>query len=314
MSKNQIVIVNDRNNLKALLDSEKFKSMATQVSSKYMTIEKMTKIAILAATRQPKILKCTIESTLDSIIKAAELGLDFAGQSGQGYLIPYGSKYLPKGNYECKFMPGYQGFIELAYRTDKVAFIDAEVVYTEDYYDYALGSKPFIEHKPCLTGERGEPLFAYCVVIRKDSDIPKIELMSKEQIDSVHASSRSGEEGPWVTFPDEMWRKSVIRRAWKYMPKTAELAQAAELDNQNYTFEEAADAADAEIGNTMGSKNVDSKEVNEEKPEVKTWRCTNPKCLITMTEEPQNKQGKLQCPKCLKLTMQVVGDEDFLED
>ena len=312
----QIAVVKDRNNLKMMLASEKFTSMAKQVASQYMSIEKMTKIAILAATRQPKLLRCTVESVLDSIIKAGELGLDFGGQSGQGYLIPYGSKYLPKGTYECKFLPGYQGFIEIAYRTEKVAFLDAEVVYSEDYYDYALGSKPFIEHKPCLTGDRGEPLFAYCVVIRKDSDFPKIEIMSRQQIEAVQASSRSGDEGPWATFPDEMWRKTVVRRAWKYMPKTTEINQAAELDNQDYSFEDAADVADAEIDNTMGSKQVDAKEVTNEpeNPVAKTWRCTNDKCKVTVNEEPKEKNGKLQCPKCLRLTMVPVGDEDFMED
>ena len=62
----------------------------------------------------------------------------------------------------------------------------------------------------------------------------------------------------------------------------------------------------------MGTKKVENKEVTEDK--TQSWRCSNSKCQITVSEEPQKKQGKLQCPKCLKLTMQLVGDEDFMED
>jgi hypothetical protein len=61
--------------------------------------------------------------------------------------------------------------------------------------------------------------------------------MSKEQIlairDRSSAKTKDGNiVGPWKTDEAEMWRKTVVRRASKYMPLSTEAQRAVAVDNQ----------------------------------------------------------------------------------
>ncbi|KAF0248056.1 MAG: recombination protein RecT, partial [bacterium] len=97
--------------------------------------------------------RCTPESILMAAYNAATLGLP-VNSLGLAYLVPYGN--------EAKFQIGYQGQLHLMYQTEFVGSVDAEVVYEKDYFEFTLGSKPTIEHKPCK-GERGKITHAYAI-------------------------------------------------------------------------------------------------------------------------------------------------------
>lgn len=226
----QSSLVLSKDNLKSLLDTPEFKENLALVASKYLTPERIVKISLLAVSRQPKLFNCTKVSVIRSIIKAAELGLDFAGQTGQGYLVPFGT--------ECQFIPGYQGFIEIAYRSKQITYIDAQLVHDNDDFDYGLGSNPFVKHKPCLgtDAERGRVLCGYAVARLIGSDIPKIEIMTYDDIIAIKKRSKAKDKGPWVTDESEMMRKTVVRRIFKYIPKTPEITQALEVDNAQFDF------------------------------------------------------------------------------
>ncbi len=325
-----IVLVKDSQSIAELGATSSFIQQARNVASKYLTPEKLIKIGALAAYRSPDLYKCTIASFANALITAGELGLDCAGITGQGYLIAYGNKNLPKGVKECKFMPGYQGFIELAYRTKQTDFIDSQLVFANDKYKCQLGSNPKIEHEPKLDGDRGPMLFGYGIVILTSSTRPKIEFMTEADLQLIKSRSRSGDSGPWRTDFNEMCRKTLIRRIWKYIPKTPEIHAALEADNADFdSFDVASERASEEINEKMGSepvdlpktkKKVESKEVATPETQESTfvWTCTNPKCKHTMTEQPLAKNGKMQCPECLKLTMEGTAQEEqgegFLKD
>lgn len=319
-----ITLVKDVTSIRALCTNSNYMSQLANVASKYLTPEKMLKIASLAAYRQPELYKCTMESFCNAIIEAGEYGLDFGGISGEGYMIAYGNKNLPRGVKECKFMPGYQGFIKLAYRTGQIEFIDSQLVYEQDSCDYQLGSDPSISHRPKLQGERGDMIFGYGLVILKDSARPKIEFMTAAELMLIKARSRSGDSGPWKTDLSEMCRKTLIRRIWKYIPKTPIMTAAIETDNQDFdSFDVAADKASADVNETMGSEPVDSppskgssrKKVESTTTNAKTkgYHCTN--CNVMIGNKPgKEKDGKLQCPECLKWTVVAADPENFLED
>ncbi len=239
---NAISLVQNKDNLKALLDTENFRESMRAVATKYMTADRVVKVALLAASRQPKLFLCTAQSFLQAVIKGAELGLEFGGTTQQGFLVPYKNGYLSKQArrdvYECQFIPGYRGFIELGYRSGNVSFLDVQLVYEKDKFDYGfdygLGKSPFVQHKPQLSGDRGALVCGYSVIILKDSALPKIDFMTAEELEKVHQSSKSKDDGPWVTWPDQMQKKSVIRRSIKWIRTTPELAAAEELDNADF--------------------------------------------------------------------------------
>jgi recombination protein RecT len=59
---------------------------------KHITPERLFKTLLVAANRNPDILKCTQASVLETINRAAELGLDLSGTLGEAYPVPFNNK------------------------------------------------------------------------------------------------------------------------------------------------------------------------------------------------------------------------------
>ena len=265
-----VATIGNKTELEVLLAKPELTKGLDDIACQYLSTDNIKVSAKLAVSRQPKLLQCTKKSFIEAIVKAKELGLDFTGLTGQGYLIPYGNT--------CQFIPGYQGLIELAYRSGQVAFIDTQLVYEKDKCEYQLGSKPSVTHIPYMGADgRGKILFGYAIVILKDSpDTPKVEIMSHSDIMKIKARSKAKNSGPWVTDEPEMMRKTVLRRAYKYIPKTQILNQAIVADNDLYDI----NGSQREQGSLSGvdtlkdrladnkAKPVVSKEVT--KPKTKT--------------------------------------------
>jgi recombinational DNA repair protein RecT len=63
--------------------------------------------------------------------------------------------------------------------------------------------------------------------------------MTRSEIEEIRGRSPSwtssrGPSGPWKTDPMEMWRKTVLKRAAEYAPKSAEVRDAIEIDNGEF--------------------------------------------------------------------------------
>jgi hypothetical protein len=74
----------------------------------------------------------------------------------------------------------------------------------------------------------------YCVWNLKSQSEPQFEVMDREQVYKVRGRSPSGKsgKGPWASDEPEMWRKTVVRRASKYMPITCDdFQRAVAVDN-----------------------------------------------------------------------------------
>jgi recombination protein RecT len=193
------------------------------VAPRHLTPDRITRIAMTSIQHTPKLLDCTPESLLGSVLTCTQLGLEPDGVSGRAYLIPYKDK--------CTLIVGYKGLMELARRSGEVQALEARVVHENDEFDYAYGDNPFIKHKPSLFTEPGKMIAAYAVATMKGG-LRQLEVMSKKDIDGIRARSKAKKDGPWVTDYDEMAKKTVIRRLCKYLPSSAELSQAIALDEQ----------------------------------------------------------------------------------
>ena len=99
-----------RDDIERLLSTDYFKQSLADIAPKHITKERIVKLALIAASRQPKLYECTSESFLLSVMKSAELGLDCIGTLGQGYLVPYYNGKIKR--HECQFIPGYQGLVK----------------------------------------------------------------------------------------------------------------------------------------------------------------------------------------------------------
>ncbi|MDL5055920.1 recombinase RecT [Geitlerinema calcuttense] len=237
MPNQAIAKVTDKGTLEGILNGEAFQKTLETVLPKHLTPERVVKMALVAASRQPRLWECTKESILQSIMKSAELGLDCSGTLGRAYLVPYYNSKISA--YECQFIPGYQGLIELARRSGNIARIESRVVYERDTFNVEYGLDQKLSHTPCMTGDRGAMTCVYAVAELTDGS-RQIEVMTMEEVDAIRSRSKAKDNGPWKTDYPEMARKTVIRRIAKYLPLSTELEKAFEADDQLFNGHSAA--------------------------------------------------------------------------
>src|SRR5205807_4464832 len=88
-------------------------------------VERLIRHYNTAIRLNPKLQACTAESLLGALLLSAQVGLE-PGPLGHVYLVPYGS--------ECTWILGYTGILELARRSERVAGLEATLVWDCDAY------------------------------------------------------------------------------------------------------------------------------------------------------------------------------------
>ena len=194
----------------------------------HVTPERLLRIALSEVRRNPRLAQCNAASLLGAIFTCAQLGLEPGGALGHCYLIPYGS--------ECQFQIGYKGMIDLARRSGQILSLSARAVYENDHFEFCYGLHEDLIHRPAA-GARGELTHAYAVANLKDGGV-QFEVMDRVELEDVRDGSQGYQtarkynksDTPWISSFDEMCRKTVIRRLFKYLPVSVEVAKAANLD------------------------------------------------------------------------------------
>lgn len=202
---------------------------------KSMSYEKFQGIVISAVADNMSLLDCDRGSLIKACLTAAELGLSLNKAMAEAdILASYGGKDKPK---VAQFRPRYKGLMRLATQSGDVLKIESRLVYENDLFEVDEGIESRITHKHGLAN-RGEMIGAYCVWKLKNGEM-QFEIMSKEQIEEIRNRSEGWKafaagkikSTPWSTDPAEMWRKTVVRRATKYMPLSTEAQRAVAIDN-----------------------------------------------------------------------------------
>lgn len=214
--------------LKAILNSENMKLQIAACLPKHMTAERMARVVTTAMLRTPKLADCDQASFFKAILDLSAWGLEPDGR--RAHLIPFRNNKL--GIMECQLILDYKGLVELARRSGEVATIHADVICKNDDFSYAFGSDQHLRHRPNLE-DRGPILGSYAHVRLKDGT-EQFEVLSKSEIDGIRGRSRSKDNGPWVTDYNEMAKKSSFRRLSKWLPISAEMADAFERDNEDF--------------------------------------------------------------------------------
>lgn len=195
---------------------------------KHVTPERLLRIALSEVRRNPCLAQCNAASLLGAIFTCAQLGLEPGGALGHCYLIPYRD--------ECQFQIGYKGMIDLARRSGQIQSLSARAVYENDHFEFAYGLHEDLIHRPAV-GDKGELTHAYAVANLKDGGV-QFEVMDRVELEEVRDGSKGYQtarkynksDTPWISSFDEMCRKTVIRRLFKYLPVSVEVTKAANLD------------------------------------------------------------------------------------
>lgn len=214
---------------------------------KHLNADRMSRIALTAFRRTPKLGECDPRSVFAAVVQAAQLGLE-PDTLGRSYLIPYkvnkkvGNKW--ESHYECQFVPGWKGLVDLMNRSGQgSAWTGA--VFDGDEFDYQLGDNPFVHHKP---GEKGGDVLThtYAVGRPKGSDYPIVEVWPIAKIWKHRDRYNKVGERHYSYENEEMYaRKVPLLQVLKYMPCSAELATAIAMNDDAEVGSQKIDLQDA---------------------------------------------------------------------
>src|SRR6267378_3602920 len=204
--------------------------LALSEMKRWVTPEKLIRVALTAIQGDNKLMKCSPVSVVGSVIQLAQVGLVPDGFLGQAYLVPFWSS--ADKCFEAVPIIGYRGYGELAVRSGKATSVDAHVIYAGDQFDYEYGGNPFLKHKPMMDPKkRGDPIGAYAIVYMV-SGPHRFEVMPLDAILKIQMDSKGGdsEDSPWKKWWEEMARKTPLRKLAKWVPLSPEFQMAAGID------------------------------------------------------------------------------------
>lgn len=274
-----------------LLDQKK--GELQKMLPKTLSIDRLLKVAQIAATTTPALAKCDVPSLVGAIGQCAQMGLEPNTVLGHAYLVPFNTKRKDgQGNERwvnsVQVIIGYKGLIDLARRSGQIVSIAAHEVCKEDSFELVYGLDEKLNHTPAM-GDRGPVIGFYAVAKLKDGG-HCFEFMSLHQVQEIMKASQGFQKAveaarkyqkdvshPWAQHFVEMGRKTVIRRLAKYLPLSIEFQTATALDEAatagrdqrldtidgDFMFvpDSASDGVDDETGEIRGRMSEDA-EVN----------------------------------------------------
>ena len=201
--------------------SDQFKKQLALAVPKHLNADRMARIAATEVRKNKALLNTEPTSFLGSVMQAAQLGLEPGSALGQAYLVPYGN--------QCQLIIGYKGMIDLARRSGQVLSLNAYAVREGDDFSFQLGLKPDIHHVPSLEADRiNKPItYVYAVATLKGGGY-QFEVMSRAEVEAVKAKAKS--KNIWTNYFEEMAKKTVIRRLFKYLPVSIEALEITNAD------------------------------------------------------------------------------------
>ncbi len=197
------------------------KEQFNAANSYHMNFGQECGFAVMAIQNNPFLLNCSPDSIRSSIITVALTGISLNPALKYAYLVPRNSKEGMK----CVLDTSYIGMIKILTDAGAVKSVDAEVVYENDHFVWSKGSSPKLDHKPDITQDRGKPIGAYAIAYFRDGGF-QFDVMARVDIEKVRATSESWKNensrqySPWETWTGEMWKKTVLKRLFKLLPKT----------------------------------------------------------------------------------------------
>lgn len=199
--------------------------------------KKFTRVAITAIQNTPDLQTIARQSPAarnsiyNACSKAAADGLMPDGREGAivAFNRNVGTKDAPRWEKHAQWMPMVEGLRKMVRNSGEISNISVQVVRENDNFDYQLGDREFIDHKPAKKN-RGSIIGAYSIATLKDGEKSR-EYMDIDEIEAIRGRSKSKDSGPWKTDYSEMCRKTVFRRHYKSLPKSTDLDKVIEHDD-----------------------------------------------------------------------------------
>lgn len=240
---------------------------------KGMEAARLVRDALTALRQNPKLAECSPQSVLGGLMTCSQLGLR-PGVLGHAWLLPFWDSRSKR--HHAQLVIGYQGIVDLAHRSGRIASLIARTVYERDTFDVDYGLSDNLIHKPLMAGDRGEPV-AYYAIAKFNGGGHAFHVMSQADMERhrdrfAMARDKSGRVlGPWKDHFEAMAHKTVMLQLAKWFPKSTELSVGIEAD-QGVRVDLSPDADAAEVTHHYDDGEVVDGEVVDEPPaEGEPW-------------------------------------------
>lgn len=209
---------------------------------KHINQDRFERNLITAIQQHPKLLQCPPHTVFAEVAKAATLGLYFDPTLGEAYLITGG------GYGNVPLLPqlriGYRGLIKLCRQSGEIARVSADSLCENDDWYAVKGTEHVVRHVPAWRTGRGKEQAYWACVTFRDGTVD-YEVMTMAEIEKIRDRSdgwkayRGGKikSTPWSTDPEEMSKKTVLRRLLKRIPMSPELADAIRIEDADYSHD-----------------------------------------------------------------------------
>lgn len=250
--------LSDAKTIGEALQTAQFQRAVADAAPQHMTAQRLMATFRQAARNNPAFNQCNLLSVLGVFMTCTFLGLEPNTPQGHAYMIPFkkrrfdrASRQMVDDGYDLQLIIGYQGYLDLAYRSPRVSSVAAHAVYEGDDFSFEYGSNEHLQHRPKglhsdtdapryfymfskLTGGQAFEVLPYAKVIQ-------IRNGSQGYQAAVAAKERAEKEGwkipaaytetPWVKHFTAMGQKTAMRAGYKWLPKTVEMAAVARLED-----------------------------------------------------------------------------------
>jgi len=214
------------------LNSEVVKKKFEEMGSS-LAFAKEVAFATQAVQKNNILMNCNPVSIITSLFNVSLTGITLNPILGYAYLVPR----KVNGVFECCLDVSYKGLIQILTNSGGVKNMYAHVVYEKDVFSIEYGAEPRLVHKPHLGGSKGKVTGVYGIAVLADGE-KSFDYMDIEEINYIKGRSEMGKRGsgPWTTDFNEMAKKTILKRMFKYLPKNDTLMRVAEaiaIDNDN---------------------------------------------------------------------------------
>jgi len=138
--------------------------------------------------------------------------------------VPY------KGN--CQYIPMYQGLLRRFRRSGQFKWITANIVRKGEVFEHYIDETG--EHFKHVPGDNDDTAIIkiYALALTKDGAL-FVTVIPIAEADRIRAFSKAQrEDAPWKLWPEEMYRKTALRRLSKVLPSVRDILPPSEEEER----------------------------------------------------------------------------------
>jgi recombination protein RecT len=172
------------------------------------------------------------DSVIAAVKNLAAIGISLNPAKKQAYLVPR-SMGRDKPAAICLDI-SYMGLMDLAMATGSIKWAQAEIVRENDGFARGRFDEPPQHTFNPFSRDRGAIIGVYVVVKTADGDYlthtmtyeDALAIRNRSEAWKAYVAGKTKSGGPWQSDETEMIKKTCVKQAYKYWPKTERLEQA----------------------------------------------------------------------------------------